>query len=327
MVDVVAYAVGPDGISRVISPAPLIEMQVPEGGYIWVHVTATGDEGRGWLSASGLDPLSLSTLSADETRPRCTVHGAAALIYLRGVNLNPGAEPEDMVALRIYLSAQVLITVERRSVSAVGDLVAALERGAAPVNSGELVAQLALRLSERADPVVAALNERIDDLEDAVLEASTPMSMRGILADIRREAILLRRYMFPQRDALATLGVEEFDWLGAHARARLREATDRATRLAEDLDAIRDRAEVVHDQVMDMRAEQMNRQMLLLTAVSAIFLPITFLTGLLGINVGGIPGAHSRFGFWAVVMLLVALTLLLIWRFRRLGLFGGSQEK
>ncbi|MEJ2035642.1 MAG: zinc transporter ZntB [Maritimibacter sp.] len=322
MGDVIAFAVGPDGKSRETQPAPMDALKAPEGGYVWVHVNMSGAEGQSWLEGSGHDAFSRSALSLIETRPRCLVHGEAALVFLRGVNLNPGAEQEDMVALRLYLSDRLVVTTHRRDVIAVQDVIAALSRGAGPVNTGELLGQLALRLSERADPIVAALNERIDDLEEVAPEEIGVAPMRGELADVRREAILLRRYMFPQRDALAALEIEDFPWLTAHAHMRLREAADRATRLAEDLDAIRDRAQVVHDQVMDMRAEAMNRQMLLLSVVSAIFLPITFITGLLGINVGGIPGAHSPLGFWSVAAILLVIALGLIGLFWKMGYLG-----
>lgn len=92
-------------------------------------------------------------------------------------------------------------------------------------------------------------------------------------------------------------------------------------RFGEELDAIRDRAQIVHDQIMDNRAEAMNQRMLLLSIVSAIFLPLGLLTGLLGINVGGMPGVDDPRAFWAVCLALVVLGAGLVWMFRKLGLF------
>jgi zinc transporter len=92
-------------------------------------------------------------------------------------------------------------------------------------------------------------------------------------------------------------------------------------RLGEDLDAIRDRSQVVHDQIMDRRAERMNNQMLVLSVVAAIFLPLGLLTGLLGINVGGIPGTDNPWAFWIVCAALIATAVALVLWFRRIGLF------
>ncbi|OIP84611.1 MAG: zinc transporter ZntB [Rhodobacterales bacterium CG2_30_65_12] len=328
MDDVLAFAFGPDGSGSAAEPAARAADQTsPEGGFAWVHVNASRPVGQGWLAGAGFDAITLAALTAAETRPRATLHGQTVLMALRGVNLNPGAEPEDMVSLRLFVSARLVVTVERRELNAVDDVIAGLNRGPGPTSPGELIARLALRSADRAEPVVAALNERIDDLETGSESSGVGATERVELADIRRMAILMRRYMFPQRDALSSLEIEDLDWLDRHARSRLREATERVTRLAEDLDAIRDRAQVVHDMIIDQRSEAMNRQMLLLSVVAAVFLPLSFLTGLLGINVAGIPGAATPLAFWAVVALLVALGGGLVWLFRRLGFLGERREK
>ncbi len=113
--------------------------------------------------------------------------------------------------------------------------------------------------------------------------------------------------MFPQRDALIILQDEELPWLGEDDRSRIREAADRVTRLAEELDAIRDRAEVIHDQIMDERAELMNRRMLVLSVVAAIFLPLSLISGVFGMNVGGMPGLENPAAFWIVCGAMVVL--------------------
>ncbi|MCB1343245.1 MAG: zinc transporter ZntB [Pseudooceanicola sp.] len=293
---------------------------LPEGpGLVWLHFARPTPAEQDWLSDAALDPVVLEALDAAETRPRCTVHGDGVLMNMRGVNLSEGAQPEDMVSLRLWVTGGLVISVQRRPVQAVRDVITACERGAGPVDAGDLVARLALRLADRAEPVVAELNERIDDLEDR-FEAKDHIRLRGQVAEIRRVSIILRRFMFPLRDALSTFGIEDMGWLTSNARSRVREATERVTRLAEDLDSIRDRAEVVHDQMLELRAEVANRQMLVLSVVTAIFLPLGLVTGLLGINVGGIPGAQDPWAFWQVCALLLAIVAVQVVLFRRLGL-------
>jgi len=292
---------------------------VQEKGFVWIHLNRPEQAEMDWLKDCGLDFVVREALDAPETRPRCSVHEEGLLINLRGVNLAEGAEPEDMVSLRIWASGGLVVSLQRRNLLAVSDVHEAFARNMAPRDAGELVSRLALRLADRAEPIVAELNEQIDDLEDA-FEATGEPPARSELADVRRVSIMLRRYMYPQKDALSTFAIEDMPWISAHARERLREATERVTRLTEALDAIRDRAEVVHDQIMDLRAEATNRQMLVLSVVTAIFLPLSLLTGLLGINVGGIPGAADGNAFWVVCGLLVVLAILQYWVFRRIGL-------
>ncbi|MEZ5930978.1 MAG: zinc transporter ZntB [Alphaproteobacteria bacterium] len=287
--------------------------------FTWTHLYLNGQNTISWLEQSGLDRFVLDALTAAETRPRCTVHGDGVLLNLRGVNLNPGAEPEDMVSIRLWIEKTRVVSVWLRPLLAVRDLFEAIERGHAPATPGELVARLALRLADRAEPTIATFNERIDTLEEAIVDEAAEIPQQH-LGDVRRVSIVLRRYMFPQRDALTTLEVEDLSWLTDRDRSRLREAAERVTRLAEDLDSIRDRAQVIHDQVMERRAEVMNKQMLVLSIAAAVFLPLGLLTGLLGINVGGMPGIDNAWAFWIVCALLVAMAGGLIWSFRRLGL-------
>ncbi|MGC1487983.1 MAG: zinc transporter ZntB [Albidovulum sp.] len=290
-------------------------------GFVWVNVDFASKAGLGWLMAAGLDPIAAEALVAEETRPRCTLHGEMMLMNLRGVNLNPGEEPEDMVSLRLCVVPGMVISAQRRRLAALDDVMAGMRGGHGPATPGELIARLALRLADRSEPVVATLNERLDDLEDRVAEGAGA-DLRRALADVRRVSSVLRRFMFPQRDALSTLEIEELNWLAPRDRSRLREATERVTRLAEELDAIRDRAQVVRDQIVDIRAEAMNRQMLILSVVAAVFLPLGLLTGLLGINVGGVPGGGVPWAFWAVCGLLAVICAFQLWLFQKLKLLG-----
>lgn len=260
-----------------------------------------------------------TALTAEKTRPRFAVHCDGALLNLRGVNPLLKAEPQDMISVRLWIEKHRVVGVWLRPLRAVADLIQSIERNQAPVTPGDLVAKRALRLADRAEPTVAGLNERPDDIEDVVLGESAH-SQRAELADIRRSAIAIRRYFVPQRDALTSLEIEDLDWLQQQDRNRVREAADRVTRLGEELDAIRDRAQLVYDEIMDRRSEAMDRHMLFLSVVAAIFLPLGLLTGLLGINVDGIPGAQVPWAFVIVFASLVVLAVPQFLIFRTIGL-------
>lgn len=319
--EITTYALDGKGGARALAPEDFAKTvpQEPAVGFIWQHLKRDHPDTPALLAACGLDSFVIDALTADETRPRCTVHGAGMLLNLRGVNLDPGAEPEDMISVRLWLEEHRVIGVWVRPLQATGDLIGAIERGQGPETPGDLVAKLALRLADRAEPSVTALNEQIDDLEEAVWDPKADVG-RTRLADLRRRAIVLRRYFVPQRDALTTLEIEDARWLSDHDRGRLREAAERVSRFGEELDAIRDRAQIVHDQIMDQRAEGMNQRMLVLSVVAAIFLPLGLLTGLLGINVGGVPGADNPYAFSIVSALLIAIGFALYWWFKRTGM-------
>jgi zinc transporter len=152
---------------------------------------------------------------------------------------------------------------------------------------------------------VEGLDEAGDDLEDQLLTGESK-EMRTTLAELRRQAIGLRRYLSPQREAMSRILGEPVAWLDARHKARLREISDRVLRYVEDLDAIRERAAVIQDEVANRVSESMNKNMYMLAIVATIMLPLGLITGLLGVNVDGLPFAQDApWAFWVVTGLLV----------------------
>ncbi len=238
------------------------------------------------------------------------------LVILRGVNLNPGTDPEDMVSIRFWIDSDRIVTLRHRRVMAIDDLRQAIEAGSGPVSPGGFVEDLADRLVLRMGGVISDLDDSVDALEDEVITEQT-YELRQKIANIRRAAISMRRYLAPQRDVVARLHNEKVDWLNETARMRLREIADRTTRYVEDLDAIRDRATVTQEELNGRLAEQMNKTMYILAIVAGIFLPLGLLTGLLGINVGGIPGTENHWAFTIFCVLLLIVAVGQVWLFKR----------
>jgi zinc transporter len=297
---------------------PEIREWRPEQGLLWVHLDRVGTEAVRWLREdSGLDALMRDALLAEEVRPRELPVDDALLVMLRGVNLNPGADPEDMVGIRIWLEPTRIVTLRHRRLMAISDLREALGTGKGPSDPGQFLAMISDRLIARMGPVIDELVDRADRLEDTVLTAQSS-ELRGELADLRREAIALRRYIAPQRDVMIRLSHGQASWLGSGEKARLREVSDRTTRFVEDLDVARERAAVVQDELNTRLSDQMNRTMYVLTVVATVLLPPSLITGILGINVGGMPGAESAWSFWIVIVLIIVLAVVEIVMLRRL---------
>lgn len=288
----------------------------PEEGVLWTHLDYTNSHDQQWLKESStLDGLVVEALLTEETRPRTTMIGDGLLIALRGVNLTPGSDPEDMVAIRIWVDKGRIVTTRKRDLLSVMDLVEKLNAGRGPTSTADFLVELVDRLVWRMSDTVDQFEDRVADLEERVLESGTT-TMRYELANLRRQAITLRRYLAPQRDALARLLVEKVDWLDEGSRLQLREVSDRLIRHIEDLDAVRERAVVTQEELLGRMSEQINTRMYVLSLVAAIFLPLGFLTGLLGINVGGIPGAENVSAFWIFLGFLVGVVVLQVILFR-----------
>jgi zinc transporter len=305
-----------------------VEAWTQEDGPLWIHLDRADPRAEAWLrERSGLDTYVNDGLLAEETRPRCDWYGDGILLILRGVNLNPGAEPEDMVSIRICLEEGRVISTRLRRLMAVDDIREQLAAGKGPLTPAHLVARLSAKLTDRIGPVIEDLSDEVAELEDAMTAddgdrrpdpGTNPRALRQRLIALRRTAISLRRYIAPQRDALHRLSQIEETWLDDRVSGRLRETVDRVTRITEALDEMRERAAVVQEEMASRAAARMERTMYVLTIVATIMLPLGFLTGLLGINVGGLPGAETPWAFWAVTVGLTALVVVEVWLFRRL---------
>ena len=293
-----------------------INSWTPAQGVLWIHLNFSTKKSQGWLKkSSGLEKLAAHAMIEPETRPRSVIYKSGLLVLLRGVNLNPGNDPEDMISVRIWLDEQRIITTGRHKLLSLQDLEASINNDQGPRTNSELLVMLNDHLINRIGDVVDTLETEVDDLEqDVLLEQS--YALRPKISELRRQAILIRRYLAPQRDALYQLQISETVWLTADDRMHLRESNERVIRFIEDLDAARDRAAITQEELSSKLSEQIDRRMYILSLVAVIFLPLSFLTGLLGINVDGIPGAkyHSAFAVVCAICAGVFAALYVIFK-------------
>lgn len=295
-----------------------IDDWTPDAGTLWVHLDYAHPQAVNWLEAEGnLGPSLAAALTAEETRPRSVAAHGGLLLILRGVNLNPGAEPDDMISIRMWLDGSRIITTRHRHVKAIESVREAIDAGEGPATSSEFLVDLADGLTTRIASVLSDLDDRVDGLEDEVLEGES-YDLRAKIGSLRREVISLRRYLAPQRDAMGHLQNERAPWLDETSRVHLREIADRTTRCVEDLDAARDRAAVTQDELNSRLSERMNKTMYVLSIVAGIFLPLGLLTGLLGINVGGIPGTEDPTAFLVVCVVLVIVAIVQMVVYKRM---------
>ena len=322
---VCAYVLNAKGGGHQISPP---KRRKRPKGLLWVHLQRTGPEGRRWLyEESGLDPVVCDALFGNESlsaedwitegHPRSIAYKDGVLINLRGINLNPGADRNDMVAIRAWLNPDKVITVRQRHIVAFDDIRASIATGNGPKGPGDFLVMLAGRLVDRIADALVILQESVDKFQESDT-AELTVEARPELGTLRRRAIAKRRHIIPQREALLELGDQQISWLNDPHRTRLALIADRTARQVQDLENLRERTAVIQDEVSNHLAAKLNKTMYTLSIVAAIFLPIGFLTGLFGINLGGIPGRHWEWSFTIACAAFGAITVFELWLFRRL---------
>jgi zinc transporter len=287
---------------------------------LWLHWDRSHPQAQEWLrNNSGLSEFSCDLLLEENTRPRLlSLPADEVLLFLRGVNLNPGAEPEDMVSMRIFADARRVISMRLRPLRAVSDVVEQFALGCGPRNASELILALAGQLTSKVETLVVALTEPVDVEEERIDADERYVPDHAQLQQIRRRSASLRRFLAPQREIYAQLASSKRPWFDADACGYWNELNNRLTRYLEELELIRERVALILESEHRRISEQMSRTMYRFGIITGFFLPLSFLTGLLGINVGGIPGAALPYGFMLVCVLMGALTFAQWWLFRRL---------
>jgi zinc transporter len=287
----------------------------PADGFLWIHLERDDPATALWLrNESDVDPLVALALLAEDSRPRVEDVDDALLVVLRGVNVDDASGEPELVPIHIWADSQRVISLRDKAhqLNALRSIRLALLTGKGPRTPGGLVAQIAERIVEHLEIVLDTLEDRVGTLEEECLEEIDGPAVRGRLAQTRRQTVKLRRYLGPQRDALYRIQHDDASWLSDEARLRLREVTDKVIRHIEDLDALRDRATILHEDLSSQISERIASTSNRLTAVAALLLPPSLVAGLLGANVGGVPGSNDPFAFWEVC-LIIALMLPALW--------------
>ncbi|KAF6678858.1 zinc transporter ZntB [Pantoea agglomerans] len=274
----------------------------------WLHLNYTHRKSAEWLQSTTQIPDAVrDALAGDSMRPRVSRLGDGFMIVLRSVNHNSDARRDQLVVMRVFINDKLIVSTRRRKVSAVDEVLTDLQNGNGPIDCGSWLVDICDALTDHTSEFIEDLHDKIIELEDALLDQRMPA--RGELGLLRKQLIVMRRYMAPQRDVYARLASEKLAWMDDSERRRMQEIADRLGRGLDDLDAGVARTAILADEVASAMAESMNRRTYTMSLMAMIFLPATFLTGLFGVNLGGIPGGEWRYGFSIFCLLLVALAV------------------
>lgn len=304
------FNVSSDGLVEVLNWHEVVVNRPTQPGALrWIHLNRGSTDVQEWLAHNNqLDSLIVGALLQEDTRPRIVKHHEGYLLNLRGVNLNPGENAEDMISIRLWVTADLVISTRARRVLAAEDLRERFIAGKPPKSSGELIAFITHRLVLRIAPVVAELDDKVDTLEEKLLDGELSTNKANI-GQFRRTVLALRRYIAPQREAIASFLRDSDGFLNVDEQHQLRDTHDAIIRVAEDLDLIRERALLLQEQLVEERAEAMNDRLFVLAIISAIFLPLGFVTGLFGVNVGGMPGVDHPYAFAALCLFMLTFSI------------------
>src|SRR6056297_727561 len=176
-----------------------------EKGFLWYHLNVGTEETKIWLkNKSGLSEIVIQELISEETRPRILKDDDGILINLRGLNFNADSDEEDMVSLHMCIEPGRIITSRSERVLTMDDIDKSYAAGAGPLSINDFLIRVIDGITNKISEYIYDIEEQIDDMEEEVLTGETGR-LRSELSEKRRETIIIRRYIVPQRELMARL--------------------------------------------------------------------------------------------------------------------------
>ena len=292
-----------------------------DGGLVWLHFNQADVRTRHWIETCSRIPSGAKTLllgTDSHMRIEATGSGLAGVVG----DLHHGfvEQSDEFDVLRLYLDSHCLISTRRKPLLAIDKLRQALGEGLKVDRPIGLLTQFLHHVTDTLGDLILGLAGDVDDMEDRILD-DQPGQCGPQLGRTRRIAARLRRHMVPQQHALLGLLTRLPPWVEEREATALRSAIERLTVLGHDLDLVQERARLLQEQASARLAEATNRNLYALSIVTTMFLPMTLVTGVFGMNLGGMPGVQDGWGFWIGLAVMGGAGLVTVLAFWRAKLF------
>jgi len=321
-VQVDVYWLGPDGTFEQTTVLEVAELESyrDREGVLWVDVNGIHDvEIISRIgTVFGLHPLLLEDVLNANQRPKLEEHGDHLFLVLRML-LAGDDHTVEMEQVSVVLGARYVLTFQERSRDTFDPVRRRLaESGSRLRQQGAdfLAYALVDTIVDNYFAVLEGVGDRIEELEDAVVVEPDRETLTAIY-DVKRTLADLRRAIWPLRDALGTLARGDSPRVTPGTLPYLRDVADHAIRTLDTIETYRDTAATLIDMYMSSVSNRMNDVMRVLTVIATVFIPLTFIVGIYGMNFAHMPELAWRWGYPAVWAVMVGTVLGLLVFFRR----------
>jgi zinc transporter len=276
--------------------------------FIWLHFSLANVAAERWIQQHLTVPDAFVE-SLHESVSSTRVEQAENLLLAVVHDVTVDTAEADASSVSLIVDPRVMLSARRTPLRAVDRLRASVKAGEVFRSPAELLAHL---LRDQADvlvDIVRQVTTRVDSIEDAML-AFHIASNRAQLGRLRRLLVRLQRLLAPEPAALFRLLSRPPGWLTESDLQDLRQSAEELSTAAADSAALVERVRLLQEEAAAHIAEQNNRILFLLTLVTVLALPFNVVGALFGMNVGGIPFGTDRHGFWVIVIIVAAFTVL-----------------
>jgi len=286
----------------------------------WLHFNLSDSRARRWVQEeSSLDSPVVDALLETDPRIHLEIVGGGVVAVLADLHHDFDGDPEGFGKLRMHADEQGIVTIRSQPLQTSDRLRRELQHDLArPESTGQLFHAFLQRLGETFGSVVTRIADEVDDVEDEIL-AGRFREHGTVLGRVRRNLARLRRHANANRLALGSLRGQLPRWLEPE-RDELRDALGRLDMVAQDLELVQERTRLLQEEIAARLNEATNRNLAVLSTVTTALLPITLITGIFGMNVGGLPGLNDPSGFrWVMLAMLATVVISLVSLLRRRG--------
>jgi zinc transporter len=230
------------------------------------------------------------------------------LVTLCGFDPGPSIGGERPIPVTLLIQQRRFMTVRWGRLMAIEEIRNQLRADAGPTTPLHFLASLVVSGTKRLEPVISSISEETDELEDGVLAADAEPPLNALDA-LRRRVLRTHRHLVSAQGVLRLTVADPSVPMSKDEHEALNGASELIGRYLDSLVHCRERALLLHDKIDGQLSHNMAQATYNLTIIATVFLPLTFVTGLLGMNVSGIPESHDPLGFWFVVGFLVVLAI------------------
>lgn len=312
------FMFGPDGLGRPLDSAAAarwLDADPPasDGRFAWLHFNLAQVAAERWLVRhAGLAPEFYEMLHEGVASTRIERVEQALNAVVNDVHFDFELDASDISTLWISVDRRLVVTARRQPLRSVDRLRVAIGRGDAIRSTADLLERLMRTQADVLVGIVRSVTARVDRIEDELL-AGRAAARRARLGGVRRVLVRLQRLLAPEPAALFRLLQTPPRWMATEDVQELRAAAEEFSVVLHDMQLLQERIKLLQEEVAASVNEDNNRSLYVLTVVTVLALPINILAGLFGMNVGGIPLADDDHGFWILVALVGAFTVVALW--------------
>ncbi|QYN46644.1 zinc transporter ZntB [Gilliamella sp. ESL0405] len=274
----------------------------------WIHLDFAKPQTIKWINSTNLIPnIVKNELIKPNQIPKEIRFDSGILVVLKGVNFTPNELPDPIVTFRFFITDNLIISTRHQQIEAIFQLKDNLEKGIGPVDVADWLIQISELISDQVNLSFDSVHNKIIKLEDLVLNQR--IFSHKEIGRVRKQLIVLRRLLSPQRDIFVKISTERISWIDDNDRQRLHDISNQQSHYVSDIDSCLLRLASIMEQINSFLAESTNKRIYLMSLFTIIFTPITFITSLLGVNLAGIPFSEHQWSFIGLILLLLIISI------------------